>query len=454
MAYFSQSTNWRVKVLVLGAFTSFSSMGLQAQEAHSQQCESKKGQTAVRPFPAQVYDITGQAWVSVAPRKKQKAKEPVVAREVVAGDALPVGATVVTGPNSYLSMVLMDCSKVVLPSMSEVVLQEVVGGHVHLVLKGSHKNRSSTRYHYIARLELKKGESEVYVSPQSKAGLQQKSVSKTDWKNKFEVKVPGTLLGVRGTHFRVKWNASKDLLDGPSGRLEVVEGLVNSEKLAASGRAVGGMKNARFLGAGMGSVLGTGQRLTPMTLLAAPEVNTEPDLAIVQVRPLESATSYKVQIAKDESFLAILDQVVSSTPRIGMPRLSQGTYFLRVTAIGDSGLEGMPRDVAWRVEPKPVAVVPKAAPRATGVRWLSDGRVEITWPEFDDKGLTGQKMYQFEMALDPQFNTIVARREPIVGAGVTVEHLPGGQYFWRAKYLNSPLGEPSLTSYSGVVNVP
>ena len=431
----------------------------------SNQCEVREGGarqssgevkkiSALHPFPARVLEISGQAWFSVVPKAKTKRTEPPVEHQVKVNETLPLGAKVRTGPNSFLSLVLMDCSKVVLPSVAEVDLLEVPSGKVLVVAQRANKKFTQvSRTRYIARFDLKRGTGEFYVPSALPEAGKRSGPLRSPWKNELEVKTPGTLLGVRGTHFRVKWETQSDTFPLASGQLEVLEGLVSSQKTNAAGRAIAGNKNAQLLVAGMGTSLGPAVLRPPVALLPSPLADLDVEHSHLSVRPIEGAVAYKLQIAKDKGFLAILDQKVTPRSRIDLPPMPQGDYFLRLTALSDTGLEGLPGDMPWSVRTRK-AEDNQVVIEKTGVRRRADGRFEITWPAVSTTKGAVPLAYRFDLALDPQFNSIVVSRENILSPGVTVEQVPVGRYFWRVQLQNFMMPHPKRPGYIGELDVP
>lgn len=411
------------------------------------------------PFPALVSEISGQAWVAAASTKKVPKGDVVMQRKISAQDMLPVGTRIITGANSFLSILLSDCSRVVLPSMSDVVLREIPNGKAMVLLAGSNgNNRQVKRTQFIARFEVNTGGGEFYIPTSPTGTLKAVSKNKKAWKNVFEVKAHGTLLGVRGTHFRVKWENDGDASLLAKGRVEVLEGLVNSQKIALSKKAGSKLTPSVLLGAGAGAFFDSTSLRSAFELLPAPslalngltsEVLGQRQGGILELQPVANASAYKVQVAKDDKFLAIIDERQSKTIRIGLPNLVTGQYFLRVTAISELGLEGMPMAMPWTVEARPVSVV-----RKTGVKVLADGRLEISWPEPTFNASTQPVSYRFEIASDPQFKSILATRSSVMTPGVTVDQLPKGNYYWRVDISPANGNEKYDRWHSGTVDAP
>ena len=57
-------------------------------------------------------------------------------------------------------------------------------------------------------------------------------------------------------------------------------------------------------------------------------------------RPVDYATSYDIQIARDPDFERLLIEQRIAEPKFTLPRPASGTYFLRVRALDDEGYPG------------------------------------------------------------------------------------------------------------------
>jgi hypothetical protein len=409
---------------------------------------------APHPFPARVLEISGEAWLSIEAKKNAKGAPPPVVQQLFAQGSVPLGAKVITGPNSFLSLVLMDCTKVVFPSLAEVHLQEVRSGNIRKVVRrANNKKAVLVRSRFIARFDLKRGSGEFYVPPMTRQRGKSNADLRQPLKNELEVKTPGALLGVRGTHFRVKWGSDMDTFRQAQGSLEVIEGVVRTQNTSAAGRTLSGAKNAQLLSAGTGKVLGLGNlgQVLPIALLPAPVGQLQEGDSIVALSPLPGAVAYKLQVAKDKSFLSILEEKISRQTRVELPFMAPGNYFLRLTALSATGLEGLPGDLPWAAP----GVVAKPAQRGPlGVRRMSNGSFEVTWPELVGKVGVEAVLYRFDLAFDPSFHSIVAMRENVRSAGVNVDQLPAGRYYWRVQVANSALPDELLPAYSGALDAP
>jgi hypothetical protein len=151
----------------------------------------------------------------------------------------------------------------------------------------------------------------------------------------LQIETPTSLVGVRGTQFRVAY-------DGPAtqnARTEVLEGLVRADNPAqASGAAI-----ARGEGAVLNPAI---KEIAVVALLAAPDLSATPALVYKPAArwPMPgyaAASSFRVQVASDAGFNQIVrDAVVVSNGFADFSTLADGNWFARVRAIDGAGLEG------------------------------------------------------------------------------------------------------------------
>jgi len=173
----------------------------------------------------------------------------------------------------------------------------------------------------------------------------------------FQVTTPLSVSAVRGTDFRVGFDpvANRSLT-------EVVGGTV--------GVAPDEDKDAVAVPHGYG-VVGTPDGIQPPTkLLPGPDLaslaRSDDDAVLVTAKPVEGAAKYRTQLASDLRFRDIIADMVTEKPEATFPGLGSVPFFVRLTAIADTGLEGLPATYAAgrRVDP-PSSDSNAAPPRET-----------------------------------------------------------------------------------------
>jgi hypothetical protein len=176
--------------------------------------------------------------------------------------------------------------------------------------------------------------------------------------DRFQIRSPSVVAGVRG-RTRVNYDA-----DGNAAtRVEVLDGTVG-----VAGKQQ--LADATLVHADFGSVAtSSGTVGAPIPLLPAPalahpdKVQDEPDIAF-DVVPLEHANAYHLQLGRDAGMLDLFSETRTVSTRAVFREVPNGTYFVRVAAIDDNGLEGTPH---LRVRAAPMGLDASASPGPTGM---------------------------------------------------------------------------------------
>lgn len=268
----------------------------------NQQC---RGQ----PLPATVAHLTGEAWKLDAKGKQTPLQE---------GMSIDEQEGVKTSPSAFVSLSLGDGSRIVLPSSSRITLLY-------------------NEEHSIPQVILEQGQVESYV------------IKRASDHDRFQIVTPVGVLGVRGTHFRVRND------DGGQALLEVLNGQVavnRDEELSDSRPARPAAKptlrpeDEIQVMARQGLRIQQQGTLTPINLLPAPrllgQTGQAGDVPVWQliIKPIEGATRYRAQVATDAAFLDIKQEQFSSTPEVKFNGLKAFFYHVRLSAYDAQGLEG------------------------------------------------------------------------------------------------------------------
>ncbi|MBV7494828.1 FecR domain-containing protein [Pseudomonas sp. PDM24] len=292
-------------------------MGLFAQSASAAVASAKRlsyidqnQQCRGQPLPATVEHLTGEAWKLDAKGKQTPLQE---------GMSIDEQEGVKTSPSAFVSLSLGDGSRVVLPSSSHITL---------------HLNDE----HSIPQVILEQGQVESYV------------IKRASDHDRFQIVTPVGVLGVRGTHFRVRND------DGGEALLEVLNGQVavnRDEKTSGFRPARPVVKRPKGVEADEVQVMARqGLRiqkqgtLTPIDLLPAPrllgQAGQTGNVPVWQLimKPIEGAKRYRAQVATDAAFLDIKQEQFSSTPEVKFRGLKAFFYHVRLSAYDAQGLEG------------------------------------------------------------------------------------------------------------------
>ena len=265
-----------------------------------------------QPLPATVEHLTGEAW-------KLDAKGREVALEE--GMSIDEKEGVKTSPSAFVSLSLGDGSRVVLPSSSQVTLQ------------------LNTPYS-IPRVVLEQGQIESYV------------IKRNSDHDRFQIVTPVGVLGVRGTHFRVRNDDQQSLVEVLNGQVAVSrDDPPPSQAARRPGKRVvdkpaGPLPGEVQVMARQGLRIHKQGELKPVELLAAPRLLGQAGqtgaLPVWQLilQPLPGARRYRAQVATDKDFLNIKQEQFSSTPEVNFTGLKAFFYHVRLSAFDEHGLEG------------------------------------------------------------------------------------------------------------------
>lgn len=342
-------------------------------------------------LPEEASTATVIALAGQSSAKKKNGVESAIA----IGDVFNEGTQISTGKNGFLSLQLPDESRISIPSNSQVLLAKLTMS----------KYTKSPR----TEIRLQQGRVESKVAP---------LVSN---KGRFEVSSPLAIAGVRGTHFRVGINDN---------------GIAN--EVLSGGVAVGKKEkpDALVLTPGKGNVINASSVGKAVDLLAAPEVSgnfrlQEKPTVQFSIVKNASALAYRAQIASDALAQDILMESRITGDRFKFDGLTDGVYFIRVTAIDAIGLEGLPNIQSFTLKARPeppFALEPKVKLRAETVNFV--------WTEASD--VLG---YRLQVANDADFKNLIIDQSDITSTEYNTSKLSTGSYFWRLASMAKKAGE-------------
>lgn len=333
------------------------------------------------PAPATVVAVIGNAEV--------KTPDAAPSVPVTVGMSVRYGAELDTSSAASLTLELADGSRILLQENSALVLDRL-----------SEYGRTGM---VDTRMRLKHGRVNSDVTPLNGSAA------------RFIISTPNTISSVRGTHFRV----TADESDG-SARTEVVGGHVD----------VGNDARHVMVNGGLGvATAATSKPGEPQTLLDPPTVDcpTQPLTQLptkIQWQPLRSATRYRLQVASNERFEALLLDIVVDDTQATLPGMSDGPHALRVRGIDADRLEGLDASCNFVVaaHPQPPLIIepqPNAKVRAT--------RPAFRWTESTDAA-----SYAWQLASDVDFNQLLASNSDVHDSALRApQALPYGHYVWR-----------------------
>jgi hypothetical protein len=233
---------------------------------------------------------------------------------------------------------------------------------------------------------------------------------------RLEVVTPKAVAGVRGTEFRAGASEQRSQFEVLAGRVAVGDPARRDPELAvAEGEGVvfdpaaGGPEVVKLLPP------------PDLTAISAEQTRLPVDIGFP---PLPGTTNYRTQLALDPAFERPLVDQTMKEPVFSGGALADGTYWLRVRAIDERGLEGRDAKTSFRVSARPqppLSMVPRdyGETRETAVRF--------EWTRSADA-----IAYHFQLATDLAFESLVTDLPRVENTNVQVPlPLAVGDYYWR-----------------------
>ena len=266
-------------------------------------------------------------------------------------------------------------------------------------------------------IELQQGRTENTVPPKSEIGT------------RFRIKTPSAVSSVRGTDFRVG-----TLTNGADTSSEVLTGLVQ----------VGSDQKAITVSAGFGTVTALGTPPSPpVKLLLPPDLTQIPAVyerlpLVITLPALADASSYRAQIAKDQSFDNMWTEFTTAKLPFRDGDIPDGDYWLRVRGIDAAGIEGRDAIISFTLNarPEPPFVI---AP-------LPDGVVDPITREFQWAIQSEAAHYIILISQDSKFSTTIVHDAKVTDNKFRLnDPLSPGHYFWRIASVSATEGTGPFT---------
>ena len=349
---------------------------------------------------------TARVIATSGPAERAFGKSPYV--PLATGATLGEGDRIRTGPNGFLTLMLSDGSHL---TMTEDGVLDI-GKLRHITLTGAGDRQ----------LVLRRGRVESEVTHAKKQ------------EDRFEIRSPSVVAGVRGTHFRVTYDG-----DTQATAVEVLDGAVGVDPAAAARASAPGaplQASAQLLAAHFGSVTRAGGApgdavpLLDAPALAQPSRVQDGKTIVFDLLPPPDGAStdtasrvaaYRVQISRDADQLDLIRNLRVNGPHAEFADLADGTYFVRIAAIDRNGLEGLPQVYAF--ERRQFGLAASAAPRPGSHEY------EFRW--FVSRApASGQTRFRFVMAATADLRYPIVDRADLTDGQLVVSDLPPGVYYW------------------------
>ena len=304
-------------------------------------------------------------------------------KPITVGASLSEGQSVRVPPECHVSVAIGDGSVIRLPSSA--------------TLKFTTLRQYALESVPDVRMDLQKGRVEVNV---------RKNRSKT---TPFEVSSPKAVMGVRGTDFRVGFDAASDLT-----QVEVLSGMV-----AAKG---GQDAQSQDVPKGFGmSIDRSGQSSGVEELLPAPaylnavKVSDRAPSVWINFEAISKAKAYLVESSPNANLTGERTSQTLTESRLPLAQLNESAMFYQLSAISPSGLQGQSRQYGFCQPAQPAGRcnVSFDVPLADGVPMTFE--------------LKAQKDSRLVTVVDPV--RIAAKKGRFVLQG-----LPMGQYQWTLSH--------------------
>ena len=397
------------------------------------------GNGALTNYAARVVALTGDVRISNV--RASGTGKVVNDASLRIGMAVPLGAELRTGPESFVTLALTDTTAQAAAMLQRDELMhkgKPVAGTLVTLPSQSHVKLSSIRDakgRISVVLELYGGQidSRAQPAPESKA-----SSPSFFEPYSHQIRTRMATVGVRGTYFRVSLPEGSDTMT-----TSVLEGQVAAQANKPDGSAPQDPSQAVLLGQAQGAVVSSKGAVQSASLLAAPQwlegasAQNFPEVRL-QWQAVPGAQAYRVQLARDANFIDILAQKdVNAAPganstalQVALGNLPAGPYHARVSALNANQLEGL--------------YAPTRFHRGSLVLNTQSTLLEaIKSVQFDWSALPSAT-YTLEVAPQDQTDARVLHAEGLSATAIRVAALPPGRYVWRVRANTQDKGQ-SLT---------
>jgi hypothetical protein len=256
------------------------------------------------------------------------------------------------------------------------------------------------------------------------------------------VTTPTSVVGVRGTHFRV---AFEDPASG-SARTEVLEGKVQTDNPVQNASVA--------LNTGYGAAVKPEEReikavallpamasaQLPKEILRIVGERNEPEQASWYVASIAGANGYRSQFASDDKFAAVEGDFKSSSTALDVKALQNGRYYARVRGVDPAGIEGY--DAIQLVEIKTAAQQPGAVwPKEIALRASAEYVRKGVLLRVSQKSVDSPNTLLVQVARDAAFTQELFSAPLGADGSVLLPNVPANQRSYIRFAGTSPQGQ-------------
>ena len=319
------------------------------------------------------------------------------------GVALHEGDTIVTGSNAFARLTFSDGSHTVIPSNSRLKLERLR----RFIINDAADHR----------LVIEQGRSESRVTSRQRPGG-------------FRVITPTAVSAVRGTEFRVAYDAEREI---------TATGVLEGRVAVASAEHT---DDGYLFGSGTAALTREGEMgVTSLTLLTAPSLaegsslQTGATLSFDAIAP-QGASKLRGWFGADAGLLDPVAEIeAAATAPLQLSELPEGQWFLRLSAVSPDGVEGRARTYNF------VRAVNTIGDLEQNSETVGDHQTyRFAWRA----GGEGEATFRFQLFATDAAGE--AQGQPLIDSPglsesrFTLTDLPPGDYSWRVEGLRYRFG--------------
>jgi hypothetical protein len=301
------------------------------------------------------------------------------------GAVVTEGAIIEVPPECHVSLLLEDGSIIRLPSSAALQITTL--------------RKNALEAAPEVRLDLTRGRVELDVH---------KGRAKT---TPFEIRTPLSIMGVRGTEFRVGYSP-----EDHAGQVEVLGGIVQTRgSTDTQARAI-----TKGLGVpidGAGKALGIEKLLAPPSFESAVATAGAQPSFVAKLSPVPLANYYVADNSNTANLTGNRSSQNLLAPELFIPRVTKQASFYQLTSVSASGLVGIERHYAFCAAP-------------------NDGKQARCSAMFDAPLADGTPInFQLSRSVDGELQQLVNTQSLQARNGrFAIQGLPAGHYSWTLSY--------------------